>query len=153
MALRPGKKRPVAPRPGKLIPTPRQPGKILSAGVFETIGVSTLQRTVIRECDCSIRASNVRAFTMDLQQRIGRPFEFQSDLFVRTVHFLNQDVDLMQIVFLGLVVDADSMMRIRSALDKSCDCQARIQRPTGGFATTRQTVFHYLVREDHVIQT
>lgn len=121
--------------------------------MFETVGVSTFQRTVIRNCDCSIRASNVREITMDLQQRIGRPVEFQTDLFVRTVHSLNQDVDLMQIVFLGLVVDADSMMRIRAALDKSCDCRARIQRPAGGFATTRQTIFNYLVREDHVIQT
>jgi hypothetical protein len=90
---------------------------------------------------------------MDLQQRIGRPFEFQLDLFIRSVHSLNQDVDLLQVVFLGVVVDVDSMLRIRAALDKSCDCRARIQRPTGGFGATRQTIFNYLVLEDHVIQT
>jgi hypothetical protein len=113
--------------------------------VFETIGISTFQRTVIRDCDCSIRASNIREFTMDLQQGIGRPFEFQLDLFIRTIHSLNQDVDLLQIVFLGVVVDVDSMMRIRAALDKSCDCRARIQRQAGDFVVTRQTIFNYLV--------
>ena len=153
MAIRQGKKKAIAPLAGPLVPTPRQPGKILSAAVFETVGISTLQRTVIRDCDCSIRASTVREFSMDLQQRIGRPFEFQLDLFIRTIHSLNQDVDLLQVVFLGLVVDVDSMFRIRAALDKSFDCRTRIQRPTGGLAATRQTIFNYLVREDHVIQT
>lgn len=153
MAIRPGKKKPSTAAPGLVVPTLSQPGKPVTGAVFETVGIATLQRTVVRDCDCSIRCSNLRVFTMDLKQVIGLPFEFRTDSLVRAVHRVHQDADLLQVVFLGLYVMTDASLRIRAAVAKNLDCRARVQHPLGKILATRQTVFHYLVREDHVIQT